>query len=177
MTRKILYIAAVAALAALAWCADTPVPAAHAVAKKSTTKKKQITPAKAGASTRAAGASTRTTGASTRAAGARTPATRTAASRTARKPVPRTTWRNRQTTPSPERYKEIQEALVSKGYLKPEEAGGAWSESSAEALKRFQADQNIESTGKINSLSLIALGLGPKHDTAPLPKPPVPPAQ
>lgn len=161
--RKILYIAAMVALAALAWCADTPAPAVHAVAKKSTTRKKQTTPAKAGASTRTAGA--------------RTPSTRSAASRTARKPVPRTTWRNRQTTPSSERYKEIQGALVSKGYLKPEEAGGAWGESSAEALKRFQADQNIESTGKINSLSLIALGLGPKHDAAPLPKPPVPPAQ
>ena len=33
-----------------------------------------------------------------------------------------------------------------------------------DALKRFQASQNIESTGKIDSLSLIALGLGPKHD-------------
>jgi hypothetical protein len=81
-------------------------------------------------------------------------------------------------TPSPERYKEIQEALVSKGYLKPEEAGGAWSQSSMDALKRFQTDQNLESTGKINSLSLIALGLGPRHDSAvTVPKPPVPPVQ
>ncbi len=35
-----------------------------------------------------------------------------------------------------------------------------------EALKRFQAAQNLEVTGKINSLSLIALGLGPKREAA-----------
>lgn len=32
-------------------------------------------------------------------------------------------------------------------------------------MKRFQAEQTLDSTGKIDSLSLIALGLGPKHDT------------
>ena len=77
-----------------------------------------------------------------------------------------TTWRNRQLAPTPERYKEIQDALVAKGYLRPEEAGSGWNQTSMDALKRFQSEQNIESTGKINSLSLIALGLGPKHDTA-----------
>jgi hypothetical protein len=68
--------------------------------------------------------------------------------------------------PTPDRYKEIQEALVSKGYLTPEEATGGWNQSSVDALKRFQADQKIDASGKINSLSLIALGLGPKRDTA-----------
>jgi hypothetical protein len=33
-------------------------------------------------------------------------------------------------------------------------------------MKRFQAEQTLESTGRIDSLSLIALGLGPKHDAA-----------
>jgi putative peptidoglycan binding protein len=73
---------------------------------------------------------------------------------------------SRQAAPSPERYKEIQSALVSKGYLQPEEANGQWGDGSSAALKRFQTDQNIEASGKINSLSLIALGLGPKHETA-----------
>jgi hypothetical protein len=85
----------------------------------------------------------------------------------AKKAVPRTTWRNRQTVPSPERYKEIQEALVAKGYLSAQDAGGAWNQNSVDALKRFQAEQKIDSSGKINSLSLIALGLGPKHDANP----------
>ena len=78
----------------------------------------------------------------------------------------RSTWRNRQAAPTPERYKEIQDALAAKGYLEPEAANGTWGPTSVDALKRFQAAQNIEVTGKLNSLSLIALGLGPKHDTA-----------
>ena len=44
---------------------------------------------------------------------------------------------------------------------------------SADALKRFQAYQNIEASGKITAMSLIALGLGPKHETAAA-KPPDP---
>ncbi len=73
-----------------------------------------------------------------------------------------------QVAPTPERYKQIQEALAAKGYLPPDQANGQWNDASIDALKRFQAAQNIDSTGKINSLSLIALGLGPKHD-APTP--------
>jgi len=85
-----------------------------------------------------------------------------------------TTWRNRQAIPSPERYREIQTALASRGFLSPEEATGVWNQTSIDALKRFQIEQNIESTGKINSLSLIALGLGPKHEASTVPAPPAP---
>ena len=95
------------------------------------------------------------------------PASRTAASsrRGAKKaPVNRVTWRNRQLAPTPDRCKQIQTALAAKGYLKPEDANGSWNQASVDGLKRFQSEQNIESTGKINSLSLIALGLGPKHE-------------
>ena len=67
-----------------------------------------------------------------------------------------------QLTPTPERYKEIQQALASKGYLRTEPTG-EWSSDSAEALKRFQAEQNLSPDGKLTSLSLIALGLGPKR--------------
>jgi hypothetical protein len=88
----------------------------------------------------------------------------------------RQTWRTRQLSPTPERYKEIQQALISKGYLQGEPTG-TWGPDSVEALKRFQQDQKIETTGKINSLSLIALGLGPKRETATAVKPPAPPAQ
>jgi hypothetical protein len=77
---------------------------------------------------------------------------------------PAVTWRNRQLQPTPERYKEIQQALLAKGYLQPEQATGAWDQNSIGALKQFQATQNIDASGKINSLSLIALGLGPKHE-------------
>ena len=68
--------------------------------------------------------------------------------------------------PTKERYKQIQEALASKGFLASAQATGQWNTASIDALRRFQANQNLEATGKINSLSLIALGLGPKHETA-----------
>jgi polyisoprenoid-binding protein YceI len=80
-------------------------------------------------------------------------------------------------SPTPDRYREIQGALASKGYLKPEDATGTWNQTSTDAMKKFQAQQNLDSNGKINSLSLIALGLGPHRDPAP-PKPaPQPPGQ
>jgi peptidoglycan hydrolase-like protein with peptidoglycan-binding domain len=77
--------------------------------------------------------------------------------------------------PTPERYKQIQEALAAKGYLPAEQATGQWNDASAEALKKFQADQNLDANGKVNSLSLIALGLGPKRETSAAAKPAVPP--
>ena len=102
----------------------------------------------------------------------------TAARQSGKKAPPRTTWRNRQMAPTADRYREIQQALAAKGYLRPEDATGVWNQTSVDALKQFQAEQKIESTGKINSLSLIALGLGPKHETtaAKPPAPPQPPA-
>ena len=94
-------------------------------------------------------------------------------------PAKRVTWRNRQMAPSPDRYREIQGALAAKGFLSPDDATGTWNQTSSDALKKFQAEQNLESSGKINSLSLIALGLGPKRDPSPAaPKPPsIPPGQ
>lgn len=89
--------------------------------------------------------------------------------KTARRPS-----RSHQQAPTPERYKEIQQALASKGYLQGE-ASGVWGPESVDALKRFQTDQNLMPDGKISSLSLIALGLGPKRLTAksdPAPQPP-----
>ena len=112
------------------------------------------------------------------------PANKTAASTTktsaakkgaAKKPVakrPAVTWRNRQTVPSSDRYREIQNALASRGFLSPEQATGSWNQTSTDALRRFQEEQNLEASGKVNSLSLIALGLGPKRDaTVVVPKP------
>jgi peptidoglycan hydrolase-like protein with peptidoglycan-binding domain len=79
----------------------------------------------------------------------------------------------RQLAPTPERYREIQQALADKGYLKSE-PNGVWDDQSAEALKQFQTDQHLSPTGKISALSLIHLGLGPKTPAAPavVPGPP-----
>jgi peptidoglycan hydrolase-like protein with peptidoglycan-binding domain len=99
-------------------------------------------------------------------AASKAPQRKTTARKTTRKRArrPAVTWRNRQLAPTPERYKEIQQALATKGYLKPEEADGRWDAASIEALKKFQAEQNLAPTGKLNSLSLIALGLGPRYE-------------
>lgn len=93
--------------------------------------------------------------------------------------------------PDPERYQEIQKALADRGYFKGE-SNGQWGDDSTDALRRFQTDQKLPDDGKINALTLEALGLGPKHDgsgsgsKAPAtannpalatPAPPAPPAQ
>jgi peptidoglycan hydrolase-like protein with peptidoglycan-binding domain len=70
-----------------------------------------------------------------------------------------------QQQPTTDRYKEIQQALADKGYFQGP-VDGAWNAGSVEALKRFQKDQNLDPDGKIGSLSLIALGLGPKRSVA-----------
>jgi peptidoglycan hydrolase-like protein with peptidoglycan-binding domain len=64
--------------------------------------------------------------------------------------------------PAPERYKEIQQALVDKGYFSGS-PDGVWGATSTDALKRFQHDQNLNEDGKLDSLSIIALGLGPNR--------------
>jgi peptidoglycan hydrolase-like protein with peptidoglycan-binding domain len=89
---------------------------------------------------------------------------------TTRKPAV-ASWRSTQKAPTPERYKEIQQALASKGYLESGASSGVWDSSSVTALKKFQEDQSLEPSGKLDSLSLIALGLGPKHDQPPAPHP------
>jgi peptidoglycan hydrolase-like protein with peptidoglycan-binding domain len=70
-----------------------------------------------------------------------------------------------QSEPSPDRYREIQQALQQKGYLEGEPTG-RWDTGSMDALKRFQQDQNLNASGKLDSLSLIALGLGPQRNNS-----------
>jgi hypothetical protein len=66
-----------------------------------------------------------------------------------------------QFSPTPDRYREIQDALAAKGYLKTPSTG-VWDHDSVDAMQRFQQDQNLEPTGKLTARSLGALGLGPK---------------
>lgn len=94
---------------------------------------------------------------------------RTAASRRARtstRRVAASRARQRQQAPTSDRYREIQQALQTAGYLDGEPSG-RWDDSSIAAMKRFQEQHAIPPTGKINALSLIALGLGPKRGPAP----------
>jgi hypothetical protein len=81
---------------------------------------------------------------------------------------------SRQQTPAPERYKEIQQALTDKGYLKSEPTG-VWNTESSDALRQFQTENNLSPTGKLSAASLIGLGLGPKKSNEPVVLPVAPP--
>jgi len=73
-----------------------------------------------------------------------------------------------QQQPDADRTREIQQALAAKGY--PVDASGVWGPQSIDALKKFQDDQNINNMsgrGKLDSLTLIALGLGPRREPPP----------
>lgn len=77
----------------------------------------------------------------------------------------------RQSVPTSERYKEIQQALKDKGYLKTE-PNGIWDTDSQEAMKQFQTDQKLNASGKITAPALIALGLGPRPASSDVPAAP-----
>lgn len=158
--KNFLSYAAMLAMVLLAWSADGAVQ----VKKKA--------PAKKGVTSKTASKGKKKSSAGKKPTGARK-STSTSAKSGKKAPVKRpTTWRNRQLAPSADRYREIQTALAGKGYLKSEDATGTWNASSADALKKFQSAQNLDASGKINALSLIALGLGPKRE--PLAPPPLP---
>ena len=161
-----LFVAAIASFV-LGWDLGS-APAAAAVsatpaAKKPAAKKKpaasRTTAAPKTAAKRTA-APRRATTARKTAPAQKSPATQTAARRGKLKPAPRAAS---QRQPAPERYKEIQEALAKRGYFQGS-PDGVWGASSVDAMRRFQQEQNLDASGKINSLSLIALGLGPKYD-------------
>jgi peptidoglycan hydrolase-like protein with peptidoglycan-binding domain len=77
--------------------------------------------------------------------------------RTAKRSAPR------QSEPAPDRYMQIQQALADKGFFTGS-VNGVWGPDSVAALKQFQESQHLAVDGKIGSLSLIALGLGPKRE-------------
>lgn len=80
-----------------------------------------------------------------------------------RRPVRR--YSAQQMAPTPDRYREIQDALAARGYLKTP-SSGVWDADSMDAMQRFQKDQNLEPTGKLTARSLTALGLGSKTPEA-----------
>ena len=132
----------VAALAASLWIAAGAPP--DTVKKKASTKagsKKSASTAKKGQVSRKKSPSSKKSAAGKKKAG----------------------WRAGQMSPTPERYREIQAALSRTGYLESPPTG-VWDAGSIEALKRFQSAQNLRADGKIDALSLIALGLGPKRE-------------
>ena len=82
------------------------------------------------------------------------------------KPSARAAARGQQ-QPEPQRIREIQQALAARGYAV--EPTGVWDAATVEALKKFQEDhdiRNLSGRGKLDPLTLIALGLGPSQGRA-----------
>ena len=145
--RAILLGAALCAVACFAGAATT------------TTSKKKTVKKRSHVVSAPANPITKTTAAKT------TPKSRSASKTAKGKKTARRASAPRQLAPTKERYQQIQQALAGKGYFSGE-PNGVWGSDSMEALKRFQADQNLTPDGKLTSLSLIALGLGPKRLSA-----------
>lgn len=150
---------------ALALSAATPAKKTKPVGtKKTATKASAANASKAKGKT----ASRNTTGKKA-AAGKKSTATK----KTSAQPTTSRFRRSSQREPAPERYQEIQQSLAAKGYYSGP-VNGAWGPDSVAALKRFQRDQNIGDDGKLGSLSLMALGLGPKRGASAAEKPETP---
>lgn len=182
MEIRLPILAVITLLAGLATGADTAKKTAPATVAKSTTAKaparivKSTTPAsaqskaKATAPVRTQSAAKGTTAPKTQTATRVTPQaktysnTRITKGTTKGKAAVRAYVPPRQYGPTPERYKEIQEALISKGYLEGP-ATGVWDQNSTAAMKKYQEEQKQEPTGKITAKSLITLGLGPKDES------------
>ncbi len=133
---------------ALAVWAATPAPKGKSSAKKITAKKSTAKSSKS----------------APKATSGKQSSKKTSSKRTPAKTAASSYRRSTQREPAPERYKEIQQSLADKGYFAGP-VNGTWNSDSVDALKRFQRDQNIGDDGKLGSLSLIALGLGPKRGT------------
>ncbi len=136
MTKTLVVFAGLAAVACAATTQKVPKPKAHKVAAHSSTAPKS-----------------------------KAPKYKKQKSKATKYQAPKSKRRSSQQAPTTDRYKEIQQALVAKGYLHGE-PNGEWGAESQDALKRFQTDQSLTPDGKVNSLSLIAMGLGPKRMAA-----------
>jgi len=75
-----------------------------------------------------------------------------------------------QKAPTPARVTEIQTALEHRGYYQGN-PNGKWDSTTVSAMQRFQSDNALESSGKINALSLQKLGLGSSIAGVSAPKP------
>jgi len=75
--------------------------------------------------------------------------------------------------PSPDRISEIQSALARGGYYKGD-PNGKWDSDTIAATEKFQADNGLDSTGKLDAPTLQKLGLGSDIAGVSAPKPVVP---
>jgi peptidoglycan hydrolase-like protein with peptidoglycan-binding domain len=78
-----------------------------------------------------------------------------------------------QKAPTPQRISEIQSALAHGGYYQGA-PNGKWDSNTVAAMQKFQSDNGLSSSGKIDALSLEKLGLGSGTAGVDAPKPVTP---
>lgn len=64
-----------------------------------------------------------------------------------------------QKAPTPDRISEIQAALARNGYYQGD-PNGKWDATAVGAMRKFQSDNGLDATGKLDARSLQKLGLG-----------------
>ena len=79
-----------------------------------------------------------------------------------------------QMAPAPDRISEIQSALAHGGYYQGD-PNGKLDDHTEDALRRFQAAQGLNPSGKLDALTLEKLGLGADTAGVGAPRPPVSP--
>jgi peptidoglycan hydrolase-like protein with peptidoglycan-binding domain len=79
-----------------------------------------------------------------------------------------------QKAPTPARITEIQTALERRGCYQGD-PNGKWDSNTVAAMQKFQSENGLESSGKINALTLQKLGLGSSIAGVSAPKPVQPP--
>jgi peptidoglycan hydrolase-like protein with peptidoglycan-binding domain len=75
-----------------------------------------------------------------------------------------------QKAPTPERISEIQSALARNGYYQGN-PNGKWDSNTISAMQKFQSDNGLSNSGKIDASSLQKLGLGSGTAGVDAPKP------
>jgi hypothetical protein len=75
-----------------------------------------------------------------------------------------------QKAPTPERISEIQSALARGGYYQGQ-PNGKWDSNTISALQKFQSDNGMNASGKLDAPSLQKLGLGSSTAGVDAPKP------
>ncbi|MGC2704407.1 MAG: peptidoglycan-binding protein [Candidatus Acidiferrales bacterium] len=75
-----------------------------------------------------------------------------------------------QKAPTPERISEIQSALARGGYYQGD-PNGKWDSNTVSALEKFQSDNGMNASGKLDAPSLQKLGLGSSTAGVDAPKP------
>ncbi len=81
----------------------------------------------------------------------------------------------KQKVPTQDRIQEIQSALARDGYYHGNSTG-KWDSATVDAMKRFQQDNGLNPTGKLDATSLQKLGLGSDVAGLGAPRPAAPPA-